>query len=108
MDKTKIRTTLEVLEAVDATVGNMKINRLQVLLTLAAAGGELSHSELIQRAGVATAHGSKLIASWCALNHLKEKGPGFVESEPDPMNLATKIVRLTPKGRKYLEQIAGD
>ena len=108
MDKTKLHNTREILVAVDATAGNMKINRLQVLIELALAGGELPMAQLVERLGVARGHASKLVSSWTKLTYVKEPGPGYVEAYADPMNLSTKVVRLTPAGRKYIEQIAGE
>lgn len=108
MNTQKLRNTQDILNAIDATVGNMKINRLQVLIELVLAGGELPMSDLINRLGLARAHASKVVASWTKLTHTKQPGPGYVENAPDPMNLNTRIVKLTPAGRKYIEQIAGE
>ncbi len=47
---------------------------------------------------------SRNIADLSSLTTKKTKGPGLLEQRVDPMNLRTKKVYLTAKGRRFMER----
>ena len=95
------------LKLIDGTEGNMKVNRLQVLLEVYSAG-EISLSDIHTRLGLHPAHVSKLVSTWMSFTYLKQPGPGYIETYPDPMHLNTKFAKITPAGKKYIKSLLAE
>lgn len=104
MGERAVDTVRRVLRLIDGTEGNMKINRLQVLLEVYSAG-KISLSEVYNRLDIHPAHVSKLVASWTNLTADKKPGPNYIKAYPDPMHMNTKIAEITPEGKKYLDTL---
>ena len=95
-----------VLKAIRATTGDMTLQRLNTLLTIAEADpAGISLGEVGKRCGLQQSNTSKLVRSWTHLTATKQKGPAYVTAEADDMDLSTKICRLTPRGREFINTI---
>ncbi|KQW02195.1 hypothetical protein ASC87_13265 [Rhizobacter sp. Root1221] len=71
--------------------------------------GELNQLDLERYTGVKKSSNSRNIARLGdGEKPTIKRGPGWVESFEDPENRRTKLVRLTPTGRKLLEKVAAD
>lgn len=59
--------------------------------------------DLEQYLGTSNATASRSIAWWSDWRSFKDKkkGPGFIESYPDPTDKRYRVVRLTKKGRQF-------
>ncbi len=98
----KIRQVQDYLLAASNLLPQMTIPRL-LMLHEVAIRGEADQTSLLDYLGLTRSTASKVIASLTDLTPEKAKGPGFVTSTPDPMNLKTKIIRITPKGVATVE-----
>ena len=78
--------------------------RLQVLLAVYFHEG-LSQRELLQFLDMTSITAlSRNIADLSRLTSKKLKGPGLLELRPDPLNLRSKRVFLTKKGRRFMQE----
>lgn len=94
------------LKRIRSTAGDMTLQKLQVLLVIAMAGDQgISMSEISRQATLSSSNTSKLVHGWTKLTAQKKPGPGFVTADPDPMDLATKYCKLTPKGRDFVNTV---
>lgn len=82
---------------------DMTVQRLQVLLEVALSE-PIEQGTLVRRVDQTRSAVSKNVANWTALTAKKTKGPGFMESVMDPMNLTTRTIKLTSKGKAALEK----
>jgi len=84
---------------------------VQALMTLlAAAEGGASGVEmetLCRRANLKPSAASKNVADLTNLTSKKRRGPGLVTCVPDPMNLRTRVVTLTPAGAALVAALLG-
>lgn len=67
--------------------------------------GEVDQATLVDRCGFNGSRLSKTVASLTELASDKTEGLGFINSTPDPMNLKSRILRMTPKGQEAVEMI---
>jgi DNA-binding MarR family transcriptional regulator len=104
MTKQDLRKVQRFLTNVRRAEGDMSVQRLQVLIQ-GYLGEELDQTSLVKGADLSPSATSKHIASWTKLTAAKKPGPGYLESRPDPMNLKTRIISLTPRGREAVESI---
>lgn len=107
IDRSKLRTIQRFLLNVRQLDQDMSVQRLNVLLDIAI-NGETDQGSVVRRCGLSRSGGSKNVAAWSALTSTKRKGPGLVSSTADPMNLKTRILRLTPRGEAALEKVLED
>lgn len=82
--------------------GDMTVRRLEVLLFVYRRG-ETTTQEIIRTLGMIPSSVTKIVQSWSALTRDKKQGPKYIVAEADPMNLSTKIVKITPKGKRAVE-----
>lgn len=82
---------------------DMTVQRLNVLLEVAIRG-EVDQGAVVKAANLRRSATSKNVASWSRLTPLKKKGPGFIEQELDPMNLRTRILKITEAGLTVLNE----
>lgn len=77
----------------------------QMLLLSLYVHGTLNQQELEKHTGVSRSSNSRNIAKLgIGERSSNRSGPGYVESFEDPKNRRTKLVRLSPKGRKLIEE----
>jgi len=99
----KLHKAIEALRAIDP---EMQGNVMQAFLIVALTKEEgISHQDLAKQVGVSQSAISRNVGMLSAWTPYKETGPGLVDSVSDPMNMRQKIVRLTPKGRKFSETL---
>lgn len=98
---TRLSQALSVVRTVDET---MPVQTLAVLLEVAQ-NERLSVSELAQRTGIHPSSASRNVAALSQWHWLKRPGLQLVVSEPDPMELRRKVVRLSARGRRMIETI---
>lgn len=104
MNRKKLREIQSFLVAVRQQEGDMSVQRLNVLLE-AALHGAIDQSALVRSAKLSRSATSKNIASWCSLTSTKTKGPGYLTSNLDPMNLKIRRIGITEAGKNALEDI---
>lgn len=86
----------------------IEAQQIQLLLVLYT-NGSVVQGNLEKLTGVGPSSISRNIAKLGAgVRPATEKGPGWVQSYDDPNNRRTKIVELTPAGRKMLEKVSSE
>lgn len=80
---------------------DMTVQKLQVLIEVALSE-PLDQGTLVQKVNQTRSAVSKNVANWSALTYKKDKGPGFIRSDLDPMNLKTRILTITDRGKAAL------
>lgn len=99
----EFRKALEAFARID---GAMPLSAVQTLVWVGLNDG--SHqSSLEQYLGASGATASRSIQWWSDWRSFKEqkRGPGFIESYPDPLDKRYRVVRITPKGHAFLTAI---
>lgn len=104
MNKRKLKEIQNFLTAVRLAEGDMSLQRLATLIEVAL-HGQIDQSALVKSAQLSRGAASKNIASWSRLTALKDRGPGYLKSDLDPMNLKLRIISLTPAGETMLTGI---
>ena len=105
MDKFAFRNALEAFAKIDTA---MPMSSIQALVWVGINDGAHQH-ELEAYLGTSNATVSRAVAWWSDWKSFKDKvrGPGFIESYPDPMNKRYRILKLTPQGRAFFEEVFG-
>jgi DNA-binding MarR family transcriptional regulator len=62
-------------------------------------------SDIATHAGLAQSSASRNVAALSGRHWLKRPGLGLVQLESDPNDIRKKLVTLTPKGKKVIEQL---
>lgn len=62
---------------------------------------------MIRDLALTPSHATKIAQSWSHRDANRKPGPNYVSIEPDPMNLSTKLIKLTLKGQKAVEFMLG-
>lgn len=65
----------------------------------------LSLKELAEHADLGMASASRYVAAFGAPSRRTPKGLGFVSATEDPMERRKKIIKLTPKGRAFVNRL---
>ena len=87
----------------------MPIAQAHCLFLLAKAGDDgLSLTELSKKADIAMATASRYVGNMGKINRFKEEGFKLVESFEDPMERRKKIIRLSGKGKAFVNRITGE
>lgn len=88
----------------DEIAPDVTIQRVLVLLTVAAEPGR-SQTELARALpGISTAALSRNLADLSRTTSQKRPGPDLVTLAPDPGSLRRKLVRLTPRGKRLIQR----
>lgn len=104
MSKTKARELVRILNEVRDTVGDVPIQQLQLLLTVALYDGA-SQQEIQKYSKQSRASTSRNLQAWSTMTRTHQPGPGFLELRQDPYERRRNMVYITPVGWKYLEQL---
>ena len=104
MNINELRRTQKFLRAARQLDPDLTVQRLMVLLEIAIQG-EITQGALVKAVGQNRSACSKNVASWTALTSRKTRGPGFVRSDLDPMNMSTRVLSITEKGSHALGQL---
>lgn len=104
--KRELHTLLRVVNAVRLIDDTMPVQTLSVLLGVAQKG-PVSVNELATLTGLSQSATSRNAAALSDLHWLKRPGLGLVQLDVDPMELRKKLVTLTPKGQKFVDQLVG-
>lgn len=99
MNATELQNAIHTFRTME---GDMSIRRLEVLLFVYRRK-ETTTQEIIKRLDMIPSSVTKIVQSWSALTPDKKPGPKYLTTEADPMNLSTKVVRITPRGKKAVE-----
>lgn len=105
MDKYEFQRSLEKLQQIDPA---MPLSALQTLVWVALNDGHHQY-DLEQYLGSSNATASRSIGWWGDWRSFRDKkrGPGFIESYPDPEDKRYRVVRLTKKGRVFWTNLIG-
>lgn len=105
MDRIQFRNVLEAFAKIDPA---MPLSALQALVWVANNDGA-HQNDLEQYLGTSNATASRAIQWWSDWRSFKDKkrGPGYVESYPDPMDKRYRIVKLTPAGKVFMDETFG-
>jgi len=106
------RAELQNLRSVDRALhfarthiaADITAQRLSILINVFLNEGACQHELLKSLEGTSTTALSRNLADLSALSTRKTPGPGLLELRTDPMNLRTKRVFLTPKGKRFVSQ----
>lgn len=89
------------IDRIRALEGDMTLRRLLLLLLVYKAGPDgISLANLIKSMSATPSNVTKIVQSWSHRTATREKGPGYLTAESDPMNLTNKVVRMTDRGRR--------
>lgn len=80
----------------------MSLRRLEVLLYVYRRR-QTTLQEIIRSLNLVPSSATKLVQSWSHLDQNKQPGPKYLVAEADPMNLSTKVIKITPRGAKAVE-----
>ncbi|CAB4165072.1 MarR Transcriptional regulators [uncultured Caudovirales phage] len=95
---------VQLLEAFRSIDPEIQANAIQLLLFIAAAGEDgAMMKDLEKQTGQPQATLSRNVAMFTDMTRWHKPGPGYVERFENPMNRREKIVRLTPKGRRFMQ-----
>jgi len=97
---------VRLLKEVRAQIDNeMSVQKLQILMCCLSSPDGIDQQRLFQEMDQSRSAVSKNIADLTAFTSKKLPGPALLVSIPDPMNLTTRIIRVTPKGRQVWRDI---
>lgn len=105
MDKHEFLRVLERLQQIDPA---MPLSALQSFVWVALNDGHHQY-DLEHYLGASNATASRAIGWWGEWRSFKDKrkGPGFIESYPDPLDRRYRVVKLTKKGRAFWDSLLG-
>ena len=66
---------------------------------------DLTVVQLAERLGVSQSSASRNVAFLTDMHRLKKPGLGLVEKRINPLNERTKVLSLTPRGRRMLQTL---
>lgn len=99
----KLSLALSVIRVLDDSI---PAQTLAVFLEIARHPKDgISVNELATKCGLAGSSASRNVAALSEWHWLKRPGLGLVSSEADPMDTRRKIVKLTTKGERVIEQL---
>lgn len=106
MDKFKFRNAIEAFAKVDPS---MPLSALQALVWVSLNDGK-HQNDLEAYLGTSTATTSRSIQWWSEWRSYKDgkKGPGFLESFPDPVDKRYRVVKLTKAGKDFVKDLYGE
>lgn len=106
MDKYELKGALERVQQIDPA---MPLSALQTFVWVAMNDGRHQY-DLEQYLGASNATASRSIQWWSDWRSFKnkKKGPGFIESYPDPVDKRYRVVRLTKKGKEFWKELLGE
>lgn len=104
MNKTEIRKLQKLLITARMQMGDMTIQRLNVLLQVYLSG-QIDQQTLVKVAQLTPSSASKNVAGWTKWDAYKKPAPGFIRSTPDPMNLKSRVLELTDAGKAAVETL---
>lgn len=100
-----IRGTVKALELVRDTHPDVNLSALLMLLVISLADKDgVSMADLEKQLGLSQAGCSRNVALLTDTNRHREEGAGLITRHEDPMNRRTKVVRLSPKGVRFMAQ----
>ena len=83
----------------------MSVQRLQVLMHCMASPDGVDQQGIPAAVDQSRSAVSKNLADLSELTSKKTRGPGLLRSDADPMNLSTRIIRVTQTGRQVWADI---
>ena len=105
MDRFQFRNALEAFAKIDPA---MPLSAMQAMVWVANNDGA-HQNDLEQYLGTSNATASRAIQYWGEWKNFREKkrGPGFIESYPDPMDKRYRVVKLTAMGKAFMDENFG-
>jgi len=106
LDQNQLMRFLEKLQEIDPA---MPLSVIQTFIWVAVNDGKHQY-DLERYLDTTTATASRCINWWSDWKSFrdKKKGPGYIESYPDPADKRYRIVRLTKKGREFWNSLIGE
>lgn len=104
INRRKLREFSATLQQFRDVHGDMPIQQLQTLLTVALNNGETQRS-IRDLSHQTRASNSRNLQAWSRRTRHKRPGPGYLVLHEDPNDLRYKTVHLTAKGEAFLASI---
>lgn len=67
----------------------------------------VSLTDLANRVSIGLASASRYVAALGVADRRRDPGLGLVEAREDPLERRKKIIKLTPKGRAFINKVVG-
>jgi len=100
------RAVIRVLEQFKSIDPDITLPSMLALLYIAEDDGERENQwHMEQKLGMSNATASRAASHWFKWKRPKVAGHDFMVSEVDPDDRRYKILHLTPRGRKFIDQI---
>jgi DNA-binding MarR family transcriptional regulator len=103
---TQVNKHLKVVDVFRALDPTMPIGQVKMFLE-AAKNEQSTLSELAERSGLALATASHYLTNMMVMDRYKKKGLDVLDAYENPMNRRQKLVVLTERGRKLIDQLNG-
>lgn len=102
--KKAIRNVASLLEQVRVDHGDIPVQMFTTLLAIAMNEGA-SQQQIMKVTKQSKAAVSRNINAWTNWTRHRERGPGYVRLDEDPYDRRHHMVKLTPQGQKYLDDL---
>ena len=73
-----------------------------------ALNGPCNQRAVEEAVGISGASASRNISYWCVIRKRGVPGLGMLERYEDPDDRRNNVIRLTPKGKRFLEKLRGN
>ncbi len=104
MTKNELKCVSRVLKNLLELDSRMSLGQALTLMAVAKHDGA-DQATITKEVGLSKSTASRSILIFSKVNHLKEKGLGFIETRRDPMALDHNTVHLTAKGKQFIEEL---
>lgn len=102
--KRELHTLMMLADAIRLIDDNMPLQTLAVFVAVAQ-HEPISISALGEMVGLAQSSASRNVAALSERHWLKRPGANLVMFESDPADIRRKLVQLSPKGRRVIDQL---
>lgn len=96
------------IRAITQTDPDMTLQQLHCLLVISTEPEGTSLTNIANRVGITLATASRYVSALGKMDRHHREGLKLVESFEDPMERRKKIIRLTPKGKAFINRVYGE
>lgn len=95
------------IRAITKVDPDMSLQQLHCILVIATESDGTSLTDLASKVGITMATASRYVAALGKVDRHHREGLNLVEAFEDPMERRRKIIRLTAKGRAFINKVYG-